>query len=173
MSQSSIVTAVEIFKSRLTTLEHLLNAGATHFPQGADTILTKRLAADMHTLGTQVAFTCNQPRNFSLWLSRTSTSDLDPNVESLDTALRYVHETRGMLDAVTADDNALFAQKRLELGAGLYADLTGHQYLNEFLMPNFYFHLVTAYGILRMSGVQIGKRDYMRHLIPHVKQTVS
>ncbi|NER06415.1 MAG: DUF1993 domain-containing protein, partial [Okeania sp. SIO3C4] len=35
---------------------------------------------------------------------------------------------------------------------------------------NFYFHLVTAYDILRMAGVQIGKQDYMMHLMPFIRQ---
>ncbi|AUX23806.1 hypothetical protein SOCEGT47_043360 [Sorangium cellulosum] len=173
MSVSSIASAVEIFTTRLSTLEHLLKTGATHFPGDGDAYLAKRLAVDMHPLGTQVAFTCNQPRNFSLWLNGAPTIDLDPHVESLATALRYIEETKDLLRAVTADDAALSTQKRLELGAGLYADLTGHQYLHDFLMPNFYFHLVTAYAILRMSGVQIGKRDYMVHLIPHVTRSAT
>lgn len=43
-------------------------------------------------------------------------------------------------------------------------------YVNEFLIPNFYFHLVTAYDILRMAGLPIGKADYMVHLMPYVRQ---
>ena len=34
-------------------------------------------------------------------------------------------------------------------------------YLNHFVLPNYYFHLTTAYNILRQSGVEIGKRDFM------------
>ncbi len=173
MSVSFVANAAGVFRSRLATLEHVLKAGALHFPESECVFLNKRLTPDMHNLGAQVAFTCNQPRNFSLWLSRAPTCDLDPNVESLDTAFRYIQETRNLLDTVSVDDEALDTQKRLELGANLYADLTGHQYLHEFLMPNFYFHLVTAYAILRMSGVQVGKRDYMLHLIPYLQQSGS
>jgi len=169
MSVTLISSAVDIFSSRLTTLECLLNAGATHFSERGEVYLGKRIATDMYPLGAQVAFTCNQPRNFSLWLSGDETTDLDPRVESLSEALRVIRETKGLLELVVADDAVLCTNKRLALGAELYADLTGYQYLNDFLIPNFYFHLVTAYAILRMSGVQIGKRDYMRHLIPHVK----
>ncbi|MEM8614014.1 MAG: DUF1993 family protein, partial [Cyanobacteria bacterium P01_H01_bin.105] len=43
-------------------------------------------------------------------------------------------------------------------------------YIDDFLIPNFYFHMVTAYDILRMAGVPIGKRDYMMHLVPSLKQ---
>ena len=40
-------------------------------------------------------------------------------------------------------------------------EFTGLQYLNGFALPNFYFHLVTAYNILRHNGIAIGKRDYI------------
>lgn len=49
-------------------------------------------------------------------------------------------------------------------------ELTGSVYVNQFLIPNFYFHLVTAYNILRMAGVTIGKKDYMMHLMPLVRK---
>ncbi|MCY1464236.1 hypothetical protein D9M71_822350 [compost metagenome] len=38
---------------------------------------------------------------------------------------------------------------------------TGRTYLLGFVLPNFYFHLTTAYGILRHNGVEIGKKDYL------------
>jgi hypothetical protein len=40
-------------------------------------------------------------------------------------------------------------------------EFTGVSYLTGFALPNFYFHVTTAYGLLRAAGVQIGKRDYM------------
>jgi len=40
-------------------------------------------------------------------------------------------------------------------------DFKGAQYLTGFALPNFYFHITTAYALLRAAGVQIGKRDYM------------
>ena len=55
-----------LFQSRLTTLEHLLKSAQTHF-KGSELFLQKRIAADMLPFGTQIAFTCNQPRNFALW----------------------------------------------------------------------------------------------------------
>ena len=58
----------------------------------------------------------------------------------------------------------------MDLGKELYIEMSGSAYVNDFLMPNFYFHLVTAYDILRMAGVPIGKRDYMMHLVPFLKQ---
>ena len=47
--------------------------------------------------------------------------------------------------------------------------LPGLDYVDEWLVPNFYFHLVTAYDILRHHGVDIGKADYMAHLGPRMR----
>lgn len=40
-------------------------------------------------------------------------------------------------------------------------DFKGANYLTGFALPNFYFHITTAYALLRAAGVEIGKRDYM------------
>ena len=45
--------------------------------------------------------------------------------------------------------------------AGTPLKLTGEQYLLHFALPNFYFHCTTAYAILRQSGVEVGKRDFL------------
>ncbi|MGQ3302415.1 DUF1993 domain-containing protein [Reyranella sp.] len=45
--------------------------------------------------------------------------------------------------------------------AGTPLKLTGEQYLLHFALPNFYFHCTTAYALLRQSGVEIGKRDFL------------
>ena len=171
MSSSFVRSTIDLFVTRLTTLENLVTSGEAHLAEGAKQYLSRRLAPDMYPLGTQIAFTCNQPRNFTLWLKGRPSSDLDPEVRALETALRYIRDTKDLLVECLAPDEGLPSDKHLDLGPGLHADLTGHQYVSEFLVPNFYFHLVTSYAILRMAGVPVGKRDYMAHLLPHVKQS--
>jgi hypothetical protein len=173
VSAVAVTSIVGIFSSRLTTLEALLAKGSKHFLAGDESFLGLRLADDMHPLGTQIAFTCNQPRNFALWSNGVATEDLDPDVKTIELAFRHIKDTKALLASVTARDSILDSPKRLELGSTLYAELTGRQYVDDFLMPNFYFHLVTAYGILRMSGVEVGKRDYMLHLVPFVRQSAA
>jgi len=52
---------------------------------------------------------------------------------------------------------------------GMRIEMSGLQYLREWTFPNFYFHLVTAYAILRHHGIELGKKDYMRHLGPSIR----
>lgn len=169
MSNSAIGSIQTLFESRLTTLEHLLQTGQAHF--GDDTsFLQKRIVADMLPLGTQIAFTCNQPRNFSLWCDHKPADNLNPEVNSLAVAYEHIANTQKLLSGISAADAKLTEVSRIDLGPGLYLELSGSAYVHEFLIPNFYFHMVTAYDILRMAGVSIGKRDYMMHLVPLLKQ---
>jgi hypothetical protein len=48
----------------------------------------------------------------------------------------------------------------LKIGA-MELDFTGQNYLLSFVIPNFYFHIATAYGILRHQGVPLGKADFL------------
>jgi hypothetical protein len=47
------------------------------------------------------------------------------------------------------------------LGPNNKGQMIGADYLNHFVLPNFYFHLTTAYAILRQCGLDIGKRDFL------------
>ncbi len=168
MPSQTINSTKAIFQGRLTTLEHLLKTAQTHF-NGSESFLQERIAADMLPFGTQVAFTCNQPRNFALWCEGKPMDNLDPEVTSLAQASEHIANTQGLLSSVNVEDAKLDEVARIDLGQA-YIELPGSAYVDEFLMPNFYFHLVTAYDILRMAGVSIGKRDYMLHLVPLIKK---
>ncbi|KAI9135683.1 DUF1993 domain-containing protein [Acaryochloris sp. CCMEE 5410] len=168
MSSQAIASIQTLFQSRLATLEHLLKTAQTHFRD--ESFLQKQIVADMLPFGTQVAFTCNQPRNFALWCEGQPANNLDPEVTSLAQAYEHIANTQSMLIDISVADEKLAEITRVDLGDNLYLELSGGDYIHEFLIPNFYFHLVTAYDILRMAGVPIGKRDYMMHLVPFVKQ---
>jgi len=169
MPSQNIDSIKTIFQSRLTTLEHLLKSAQTHFSD-SESFLHKRIASDMFPLGTQIAFTCNQPRNFALWCNDKPMDNLDPEVTFLAQAYEHIANTKELLSGVNVEDEKLCELMHIDLGPDLYIEMSGHACVNNFLMPNFYFHLVTAYDILRMAGVPIGKRDYMMHLVPFLKK---
>jgi hypothetical protein len=123
----------------------------------------------MLPLGTQIAFTCNQPRNFALWCSGKPMDNLDPEVTSIAAAYEHIANTQELLSSIHAEDEKLNELVRID-SQDRYIEIFGHAYINDFLIPNFYFHLVTAYDILRMAGVPIGKQDYMMHLVPLIQK---
>jgi hypothetical protein len=169
MPSQNINLIQNLFQSRLTTLDHLLKSAQTRFGDN-ESFLQERIAADMLPFGTQIAFTCNQPRNFALWCEGKPANNLDPDVTSLAQAYEHIENTQKLLLGISVEDEKLAEVTRIDLGESLYVELTGNAYVNEFLIPNFYFHMVTAYDILRMAGVAIGKRDYMLHLVPSLKR---
>lgn len=56
-----------------------------------------------------------------------------------------------------------------ELAGGMAFELAGAQYVRDWALPQFYFHLVTAYAILRNHGVELGKADYVPHMFDHMR----
>lgn len=172
MKNSKVNSIRSLFLSRLDTLAFLIEIGTTHFGDEPESILKKQLISDMLPFGTQVVFTCNQPHNFIRWCEGKVPENRDPYVKTLSQAKEIITDVKTQLNniSVNIEDAKLEENITVEIGGNLYLELTGVEYLEDFLIPNFYFHLVTAYDILRMSGVPIGKHEYMRHLGPKVKQ---
>lgn len=168
MSHARIQELQRLFISRLDTLEHILRVGEADLADRA--IVDERLAPDMLPLGAQVAFACNQPRGFSQWCAGLPVENIDPAVASLADAHAHIADTRARVAAIACADAKLDEIKRIGMGKGRYCELPGHLYVSEYLLPNLYFHITTAYAILRMLGVPVGKADYMRFLADHVRQ---
>ncbi len=169
MATTEITDLQRIFTTRLDTLEHILAVAENHLPE-IDVALAERLAPDMVPLGTQIAFACNQPRGFAQWCAGQPVDPLDPAVGSIATARSHIENTKALLRAIDVSDSKLDEVKRTNLGPGIYCDTSARLYVSDYLLPNFYFHITIAYAILRKLGVPLGKADYMRFLMPHVKQ---
>lgn len=169
MSGSNLTTTRSMFTARLDVLEHLIETAAAHFKQDP-AFLQRRIAADMLPLGTQIAFTCNHPRNFALWCEGRPADNLDPEIVDIAHALRCIGETRRQVSSAQPDDGRLAETIRIDLTPTMYAEMPGPVYIDDFLIPNFYFHLVTVYDILRMAGLDIGKKDYMLQIGPYIRQ---
>lgn len=169
MKNQKIIELQNIFSSRLDTLSHLLEVAESHFADDVESLLQRRIAPDMFPFSTQIAFVCNQPRNFALWCLGQPANNLNPNVASLVEARGHISSTKELLASINVADSKLSELNRIELGQGLYIELSGLSYVDDFLIPNFYFHITTAYNILRMAGAPVGKRDFMTHLVPFMK----
>lgn len=157
-----------IFISRLDGLRHIVERGASHL--GDRPYLAASLAPDMLPLGTQIAFACNQPRNFARWLGGEEADNLPPEVPTLELAHRHLADTRALLEAARGTDALLRQVRRIGLGPGLFCELSGERYVSEFLLPNFYFHITITYALFRQLGVPLGKADYMHFLVPYVQR---
>lgn len=152
MGNQKIVALQNIFSSRLDTLSHLLEMAESHFADDVEALLQHRIAPDMFPFSAQIAFVCNQPRNFALWCIGESASNLNPDVASLVEARGHISSTKELLASINVADSKLSELNQIDLGQGLYSELSGLSYVDNLLMPNFYFHITTVYNILRMAG---------------------
>lgn len=86
--------------------------------------------------------------------------DLPPH--TYDDLQQIVAQTRATLEAVSPEEVNAFEGRDMEFALGDFKiPFTAETFLLSFSLPNFYFHVTTAYDILRAKGVPIGKRDYM------------
>ncbi len=170
MSTQQIDSIKRIFSSRLETLEHILDLGKVHF-NDPDKMMDLRLSEDMFPLGAQVALICNQPRGFSQWCAGLAIENLSIEVPSLEMAQYAISQTKDLINNIHVDDGQLNRIKRIGLGPGRFCEVSGHLYVEDYLMPNFYFHLTTVYALLRAEGIKLGKADFLTYLAPYVKTT--
>jgi hypothetical protein len=169
MPNQKITEIKRIFTSRLDALEHVLRIGERHFADAND-FMDKRLVEDMFPFSSQIVIACNQPRGFSQWCQGRAVENLArEEVQSAGQAHAVIAQTRDLVAGIDADDSKLDEIKRIGLGPGRYCELPGQLYVDDYLLPNLYFHITMAYAILRQLGAPVGKSDYMSFLEPAVR----
>ena len=170
-------SAVQTFTSRLATLDALLAKAASQMAaekDEPDALAHAQLAPDMLPLGTQVAFACNQANQFADFAAGNPPSFLPRDGhDTLADCHAMIADSQAKLAAMTAGDDLAAREKIVSLGKQGQIPFTGATYLADWLLPNFYFHLVTAYAILRMKGIAIGKQDYMAYLAPAIEPAAA
>lgn len=178
MPSIAYALSVETFRPVLGVLSNLLDKGAEQAKANgtdADILAGARLAPDMFTLGQQVQQACAYALDGASRLAGRETPTVETGLETLGELKVHIART---LDALAGLDEAAFsgAEERrivLPLMNELVLDASGLDFLRAWTLPQFYFHVVTAYDILRHKGVSLGKLDYMSHVAPHVRASGS
>jgi hypothetical protein len=127
------------------------------------TVLTSsRLYPDMFTMARQVQSACDSAKGAVARLAGVEIPKHEDTEQTLAELKARIAKTIDFIDSVKAgqidgsEDKPILLKIR-----GQEVKYTGMQYLLGFAHPNFYFHVTTAYDILRHNGVEIGKRDYI------------
>lgn len=157
-------------KKTLGQLDRWLDMAEAHAKQKSfepNLYLGFRLAPDQFAFVRQVQIACDTAK---LAASRLSSKDAPvhaDNEQTLDELRARVRSVVAYLDGFSAKDfegaaTATITQPRWE-----GRTMTGADYFLEHAIPNFFFHVTTAYAILRHNGVPLGKRDYLGALTQH------
>ncbi len=175
---------VPTYMQMLDALSSWLKLTQKQLPEAeAQALLSARLAPDMFPLSTQIRFACVQALEPIYRLRREPFPPLIKQMleegrhagekpGSFDDAYDRIDDTIGMLGLLPGNGLDLHAGEPLahELPNGMIFDLYAEQYARDWSLPQFYFHVVTAYAILRAHNVQIGKKDYVAHMFPYLRE---
>jgi hypothetical protein len=138
------------------------HATAKKFP--VDNLLTARLAPDQFTFVKQIQVICD---NAKMLPGRLAGKEW-PKHEDNETTFEQLHARIASVETYLAtfkpEEFSGAADRHITLPWTEGKWMTGTDYTVQFALPNFYFHTVIAYEILRHNGVELGKRDYIGNL---------
>ncbi len=161
---SLVYASVLESKKMLNNLESWLEKGVAHAkakPFDPNVLLGMRLAPDQYTLVRQVQSSCDNAKFLAARLSGKEAPKHPDTEQTVDEIRARIHTCVSHLDTYKASDFD-GAETRVVVLPFLEGKvISGSDYLMEMALPNFFFHLTTAYAILRHSGVPLGKFDYL------------
>ena len=172
MKISMYTLARDSFVAGLESLGKLLDKGAAFSKESGSDLIDARLAPDMFPLANQVQFVCFNAKDGVSRLTgrgaapmgRTGTSFEEFHADIAD-AIAFVRATpESAYEGAEERDCSITPQN-----AGVVIRMDGLLFLRGWALPHFYFHLVTAYDIMRHKGVALGKPDFVSWIGPHVE----
>jgi hypothetical protein len=165
MKISMYAMSHDVFKKSLTQLLHVMqkgiaNAKARNFDP--DVFASQRLAPDMLPFAKQIQLTSDFAKNSMARLAAIEPPKFEDTETTMDELVARVKKTLEYID--TVQPGALEGSETRDIRIPLRdrtLELKGLAFLQNWALPNFFFHHVTAYNLLRHNGVDIGKRDFL------------
>ncbi len=154
------------FTKMLLTLSRLLDKAQQHAEANnlaPDVLLNARLAPDMRPLTSQVQMACDTARLAPSVLAGKPIPVFEDTEKTVPELKALIEKTIAHINSMKESDFAGW-EERIVAPPGWSGAFLGKDYFYQHGVPNFYFHMVTAYAILRHKGVRIGKMDYIGQL---------
>ena len=161
MHSASVPVFVRLLGNLLNWLDKAeAHAVAKKFDAGV--YLGTRLAPDMLPLTKQIQIACDGAKFGVARLAGVEAPKFDDTEASIDELRERIRKTISFVQSVSAaqldgteDKDVVIPRRDGSM------TLKGEAYLTTFAMPNFYFHITTAYALLRHNGVELGKMDFL------------
>jgi uncharacterized protein len=165
MSISMYDVSIPIFTLSLTNLSAILDKAASHEQSkkvDPKVIPQARLIVDMLPLSAQIQIACDTAKGAAARLAGVEVPKHEDTEATLAELKARVAKTLDFIKTIkperlqgaeTREIVLKFPQTTLKF--------TGINYLTNFVLPNFFFHVTTAYALLRKNGVDLGKRDFL------------
>lgn len=166
MSVTMHQVAVPSFQKHLHALDGIIDKAIAYSVSrkiAPETLLTARLYPDMFNFTRQVQESC---KFAALSVQRLAGADAATEADgekTFEDLKARIARTLDLLGSVKAEQMEGSDERQITIKVGPNEmSFSGRDYLLHFALPNFYFHVTTAYNILRHNGLEIGKRDFMR-----------
>lgn len=160
--------SIPVFEVGLNALSALLDKAAAHAEAKRiepAVLLNARLFPDMFPFTRQVQTVCDQAKNGGARLAGIDPPRYEDTETTIPELKARVAKTLAFVKTLDAGSIDAAASREISFPLGPRTGrMKGADYLNFFVLPNFHFHLATAYGILRHCGVEIGKRDFLGNI---------
>ncbi|HQN64690.1 MAG TPA: DUF1993 domain-containing protein [Methylophilus sp.] len=153
-------------KRALNSLSHILKKGEEYADaKKADhsVLLNARLYVDMYPLIRQVQIATDMAKGAGARLAGIEIPAYEDNETSFAELQARIAKTVAFLDGIKPEQLTGSATRQVSVMVSrLELKFTGQDYLLKWVNPNVYFHVTTAYNILRHLGVELGKKDFLR-----------
>jgi hypothetical protein len=165
MKISMYAMSHDVFKKALTQLLVVMEKGVANAKTrnfDPNLFVTQRLAPDMLPFARQVQLASDFAKNSMARLAGIDPPKFEDNEATIDELIARVKKTLEYLDTVPAA--ALEGSELRDIRIPLRdrtVEFKGLEFLQKWALPNFFFHHVTAYNLLRHNGVDIGKKDFL------------
>ncbi len=165
MAVSMNQISVSIFVRQLNGVVNCLKKAQALYAEkkyDESTLLSYRFYPDMFTFAKQVQIATDHARNCTALLAGLESPKYEDNEKSLAELIARVEKSIAWLNAVKpAQVDGTEGKTVTVKMRDRETNFTGLDLLQNRSLPNFYFHITTAYNILRHNGVELGKRDFM------------
>lgn len=165
MKISMYSMSVETFLPMLATLSSIMNKGLKHAVEKKfepSVLVNARLAPDMLPLSRQIQIACDMAKNGSSRLAGQEAPRFEDNETMMEELLARIARTIEHLKSIPA--SAIDGSEDRDIKIPMRdrtLEMKGLPFLKTWALPNFYFHVVMTYAILRHNGIEIGKRDFL------------
>lgn len=166
MTVSLHTASVPVFKQFLGSLSALLDKAQAYAADkkiAPEVLLQSRLYPDMFPLVRQVQIAADFAKSVSARLADAEVPSYPDDETSVEQLQARIAKTVAYIDSLEPllFEGAEAREVVLRPGTPKERRFAGQDYLLHYGLPQFYFHVSTAYAILRHNGVEVGKRDYM------------
>jgi hypothetical protein len=166
MTLSMYQASIPVFQQMLGGLSAVLakaEAHATAKKIEPAALLQARLYPDMFPLLRQVQVACDFAKGVSARLAGVDVPSFEDKEAGFADLQARVAKTLAFIGSLTAEQMAGSETRQIVTQAGTPKEkiFTGQSYLLNYGLPHFFFHTSTAYAVLRHSGVEVGKKDYI------------